>query len=100
MVLQLQIGRISLETDAAMVKQAVISTDYDLSICGGLVLELKQLLVTNFVSFQSYMSRECNRVDHVLALLGSACLAQSELVLVAIPVCITRLVAKDISDHE
>ncbi|EEC73145.1 hypothetical protein OsI_07175 [Oryza sativa Indica Group] len=76
MVLQLQIGRISLETDAAMVKQAVISTDYDLSICGGLVLELKQQLVTNFVSFQS------------------------ELVLVAIPVCITRLVAKDISDHE
>jgi hypothetical protein len=52
MVLQLQIGRISLETDAAMVKQAVISTDYDLSICGGLVLELKQQLVTNFVSFQ------------------------------------------------
>jgi hypothetical protein len=46
----LGIGRVSLETDAAMVKQVVISTDYDLFIRGGLALE--QLLVTNFVNIQ------------------------------------------------
>jgi hypothetical protein len=46
------------------------------------------------------MPRECNRVAHVLAQLGSVCSVQSEPVLVDIPVCTRRLVAEDTSDHE
>jgi hypothetical protein len=47
----LGIGRLTLETDASKVKQALVSEMQDLSTAGGLVEELKFFTSTNVISF-------------------------------------------------
>uniref|UniRef100_A0A0A9AFU0 Uncharacterized protein n=1 Tax=Arundo donax TaxID=35708 RepID=A0A0A9AFU0_ARUDO len=43
-------GHIQLETNALMVQQAVTSTEYDHSMVGRLIVELKNLLRHGFIS--------------------------------------------------
>lgn len=50
--INLGIGHLTLETDATMVKQAMLSDKYTLSVAGGLVEELKSLWATNLISFE------------------------------------------------
>jgi hypothetical protein len=46
-----QVGDV-LETNALQVRQALYSNDFDASVAGGLVVELKFLVHVNFNSFQ------------------------------------------------
>ena len=62
---------------------------------GGLVHELKVLLVESFASFLvNYVSRECNRVAHELAFIGSRSQELAPSVLAGVPNCITFFCVK------
>jgi hypothetical protein len=68
---RLGISRIDIETDAPLVKAALVSNDYRLSEVGGIITEMKLLLATDFSSFNiSICNRICNGVAHPLAALG------------------------------
>jgi hypothetical protein len=49
--LQLGMGHILLETDAVIVKQAVQSSDFELSTAACLITELKDLVIVDFLSW-------------------------------------------------
>jgi hypothetical protein len=58
-------------------------------------------LQLNFSSFSCvFESRECNKVAHALAKLGSECVGMEEPVLSSIPFCIQTLVAGDLLASE
>ena len=68
----LGIRDIVLESDAAQVVEALLGDDFRLSVLGGLVHELKEILAENFISPQvKFVPRKCNRVAHELASIGS-----------------------------
>jgi ribonuclease HI len=72
--MHLGVHRVVLETDALIVTQALQTTDFRLSMMGGLVYELKDLLATEFFEARvSYTPRFCNKVAHELARFGSSC---------------------------
>jgi len=61
---QLGAQSIIMETDAKQIVEAVQGSDFRLSVVGGLVHEVKELLVENFLQFQvSYAPRDCVIVD-------------------------------------
>jgi hypothetical protein len=60
--------------DALMVKQALISNVFDMSEVGGLVTELKELLLLNFKrAMVVHNPRHCNKTTHALTALGIGC---------------------------
>ena len=70
----LGVGHVIVETDAVEVVQAVYSQDFYLSPVAFLVEELRGLLEMNFISWRvQQRPRSCNRVAHELAILGSLC---------------------------
>ena len=96
--LNLGIGKLILETDALLIKQALASTE----VCDrpeeGLVNELKFLVSTNFIHFECvFQGRDCNRVAHELASLGYDCVEGNELISSSIPEHIAVIVAADLS---
>jgi hypothetical protein len=87
-----------LETDASMVVQAVNSSEFDRSSLGGLIWELKDLLVSNFTSWSiAHNPRSCNLAPHSLAALGACLSPGADPILDSIPNCIHSLVAKDLA---
>jgi hypothetical protein len=83
-----------------MVKQAMLSEKYTLSVVGGLVEELKSLSVTNFISFECvHVSRCCNKAAHVLAALGVGDAEGEEHVSCNVPDSVGVIVADDLSSH-
>ena len=65
---QLGIQYLELETDAKQVVDAIKGNDFRLSLVGGLVHEVKELLAENFTqALVLYAPRNCNRVPHELA---------------------------------
>jgi hypothetical protein len=69
---ELGVQRIIVQTDAAMVVQAVNSEDFDTSTASGLIWELKDLIACNFSSVNLvHVTRSCNTVAHNLAALGA-----------------------------
>ena len=61
--------------------------------------ELKELLAENFMYPQlKYVPRECNRVAHGLASLGSMSIEETSSVLTGVPDCILYLVSSDSVD--
>lgn len=63
--------RVSLETDATMVKAAIEGEDYRLSSMGGIITEIKILKALEFVSCEFlYCPRICNKLAHELAAMG------------------------------
>ncbi|XP_066341757.1 uncharacterized protein [Miscanthus floridulus] len=98
---RLGIGNLVLETDALQVRQALCSDEFDASVVGGLIAELKFLVNVNFISFQcAYVPRECNRVAHELAASGYACAEGEEQILGSLSDHINVFVADDLSVHE
>jgi len=96
--LNLGIGKLILETDALLIKQALASTE----VCDrreeGLVNELKFLVSTSFIHFECvFRGRDCNRVAHELASLGYDCVEGNELISSSIPEHIAVIVAADLS---
>jgi len=70
----LGISHLIVETDAKMVVQAVSTNEFDDSVVGLLVSEIKNLVYSCFLSFQCVLrSRECNQAAHELAKLGLLC---------------------------
>jgi hypothetical protein len=93
---QLGMRHAILETDAVMVKYANLSSDYDLSVNGGLVVKLKDIFFRKLASADvSHTSWDCNQEPGALAKLGSECPAEDNPNLDTMPVCILELVATD-----
>ena len=91
--ISLGVNNIILETDAQQVVWAIQGDDFRLAVVGGLVDELKDLVVENFASFiVKYVPRDCNRVAHELASIGSSSLDLAPSVLAGVPNCIMVLV--------
>lgn len=89
-----------IETDASMVVQAVKSVDYDRCSAGGLIWELKILLVSNFVSYDvNHIPRSCNMVADSLAALGASLSLGAAPILDSVPSCTRVLVAKDLASE-
>lgn len=92
----LGITEIVLETDATQVVEALLGDDFRLSIVGGVVHELKELLAENFVLPQvKFVPRDCNRVAHELSSLGSVRTEGMPSVMAGVPECILYLVSRD-----
>jgi hypothetical protein len=89
---------VEMETYALMVKQAILSNAFDISEVGGLVRELKELLLLNFkrVSVE-HTPRNCNKAAHALTALGMRCEVGTNPILDVIPNCIQNSVVDDIS---
>ena len=65
------ISRIQLETDSAVLKQALLSSSMDLAACGMLIGYIRGLLHDHFVcSGVLSIPRNCNSVAHNLAKIG------------------------------
>jgi hypothetical protein len=97
--ISLGINNLTLETDAQQVVWAIQGDDYRLAVVGGLVHELKVLLVEYFASFLvNYVPRECNRVAHELASIGSRSQELAPSILAGVPNCITFFVSSVLAD--
>ena len=71
---QLGISKIVLETNASLVKSAVESGEYRLSALGGVITELRLLLMSEFVEARVQVCpRLCNKVADALAAFGCNC---------------------------
>ena len=99
--IRLGITGIVLETDASQVKQAFYSDDFDDSAVGGLIAELKFLVLVNFSRFCCVSaSGECNRVAHAIAASGYECVEGFGQILSSLPDQINVIVADELSAHE
>lgn len=90
-----------LETDALLTKQALQGGGFRLSLLGGLIHELKELLTEEFSAIQiSHVPRRCNKVAHELARLGSYC--QEDVVFVpgTLPDFVHVLVTSDLTGSQ
>jgi hypothetical protein len=93
------VNNIILETDAQQVVWAIQGDAFKLAPVGGLVYELKDLVVENVASFiVKYVPRDCNRVAHELASIGSRSHDLVPTVLAGVPNCILVLVSGDLVD--
>ena len=94
-------SRVHLETDAVQVQQAVESQRWDLSMAGGLIREIKELVSLNCVEFKiRAVPRSCNRVAHDLAALGCVCSVDDDPIMAHPPDCILNIVAAERADTE
>ena len=94
----LGIQRVTLETNASMVIQAVNSSEFDRCSASGLIWELKNFLVSNFTAYAvAHNLRSCNMVAHSLAAFWASLSQGTDPVLDSIPFCIRSLVAKDLA---
>ena len=97
--IQLGIQNLELETDAKQVVEAVHGNEFRLSLVGGLVHEVKELLAENFMQpLVKHAPRECNHVAHELAALGSKSEEAQPSVLAGVPERIMFLVSGDLAD--
>jgi len=77
------------------------SDDFDDSAVGGLIAELKFLVLVNFSRFCCVsVSRECNRVAHAIAASGYECVEGFGQILSSLPDHINVIVADELSTHE
>lgn len=97
-VMTLGIRDIVLETDAIRVVEAILGDEFRLSILGGVVHDLKELLAENFTSTQvKFVPRECNQVAHELASIWSLGTEGMPSVMAGVPDCIMYLVSSDLA---
>jgi hypothetical protein len=90
-----------LETNPLQVRQAIYSNDFDASVAGGLVAELKFLVQVNFNCFpMCFVPRERSRVAHETAASGYECHGGVKQILSFLPERINVTVAIDLSVYE
>jgi hypothetical protein len=86
-----------IETDAAMVVQAVKSENFVCCSAGGLIWELKILLATNFVShIVNHIPRFCNFVADSLAAFRACLSLGAAPIMDSVPSCTRVLIANDL----
>jgi hypothetical protein len=86
--------------EAVGVREIILETslgdEFRVSVLGGLVHELKDLLAEHFILPQvKFVPRECNRVAHELASIGSMCTQRMPSVMAGVPDCILHLVSNN-----
>lgn len=87
-------SRIELETDSMMLRNAIQDNSFNLSSLGGVILEIKHVILSCFHSFSvSYSPRSCNKVAHELAAYG--CNLQTVSSWAGCPPGLERLVSSD-----
>ena len=78
--------------------EALLGDDFRLSILGGVVHELKELLAENFILPQiKYVPREFYRVAHELASIESLGNEGMPSIMAGVPECIMNLVSSDLA---
>ena len=93
---QLGISKIVLETDASLVKSAVESNEYRLSALGGVITELRLLLMSEFVEARVQVCpRLCNKVADALATFGCNCPSDAQITWGDVPRFVENLVTND-----
>ena len=98
---ELGVQRLILATDAIAGLQAATSLSLDRSSACGLIWELKDLLVSNFVSSTvSHDHRLSNSVAHGLASLGAGMVSGPTSVRDVMPSCIQVLVANGLAPSD
>jgi len=96
--INLGIGRLILETDALLIKQAWDSNREDLSVVGLLIEELKSLSSLNFTSCDCFhIPRDCNKAAHALAAFGVGSTEGSEHFECEVPESVNVIVVGDLS---
>ena len=91
------LSRVVLETDASLVKTAIEGYEYRLSACGGIITEIRLLLMSEFSSFICKCRRMCNSVADALAAYGSRVLSGDRATWDDVPLIVEGLVASDIA---
>jgi hypothetical protein len=85
----LRVREIILETDASQVVEALMGDEFRLLVLGGVVHELKDQLAEYFIlPLVKFVSRECNRVAHELASIGSMGMEGMPTVMAGVLACI------------
>jgi hypothetical protein len=68
---ELGISKIQIETDSLLLKMAMESSSFELAAAGGIILEIKELVCSSFISSSFlFCPRACNRVAHALVARG------------------------------
>ena len=95
----LGISNVILETDAQQAVWAIQGDDFRLAVVGGLVHDLKDLIAEIFTTLSAnYVPRDCNKVAHELASLGSRSHDLAPSMLAGVSECISFLVSSDLAD--
>ena len=93
-------GRIIFETDSLILKQAMSDDSYLLASAGGAIVELKQFVEENFLSYEFvHAPRSCNKAANVLAAVGCSCPLVSVLSWDSTP-CIVDVVTSDLAEPQ
>ena len=88
--------KVELETDSMMLKTALHENSFNLSALGGVILEIKNVISSCFLSFSvRYCPTECNKVAHELAALG--CNLQNSPSWASTPLGLECLVTSDLA---
>ena len=96
MVASMGLSRVILETDATLVKAVVEGDEYRLSAWGGIITQLRLLLMSEFSSFSICVCpRLCNSVADALAAYGSYALSDDDVMWDDVPLFVEGLVASD-----
>ena len=98
LVSDMGMGRVYLETDALLLKEALDDTSVDLSCLGVVADRLKTFIVCNFIECKIvHCSRTCNQVAHTLATKGSLMAGVPNSVTDGSDPCVSALVASDLA---
>ena len=87
-----------MEIDAVLVKNAVEGDEYRLSALGGIITELRLLLMSEFVQFRvEVCPRLCNKVADALAAFGCNCPSDDQITWGDVPCFVENLVTSDLA---
>ncbi|KAE8814753.1 hypothetical protein D1007_07990 [Hordeum vulgare] len=93
-------GRVYLETDALMSKEALDDAGVDLSSLGVVADRLKAFILSNFIEYKiMHCPRTCNQVAHTLASKGAQMAAEPKSVTDGPDSCVPDLVTSDLASH-
>ena len=92
---------VCLETDASMVKSAIEGDEYQLSALGGIITELKLVLLSEFRSWKTcFCPRVCNKAADTLAAYGSRESRGSQFVWDDVPHFLEALLISDSTESD
>jgi len=99
---QLGIAHVALETDSSQLKDALVSSELDLSVVWGLFQELRSSASDDFISFSvTKIHRSCNSLAHELAAMGQSWdPGQYHHWIDPLPEFVTRLNTRDLAEYE